>query len=99
MDAEVPITYDGQFVRRNGKEYYQIKNVKAHSNVSRMNLNAKCNNVPIWINEAINRLLNENGKVLKAELDDSLNEYIGNIIRSILQPILNQVAAKDFYFN
>lgn len=99
VDAEVPITYDGQFVRRNGKDYYQIKNIKAHSNVSRMTLKAKFNNVPGWINDAVNHQLNENWKTLKAELDDSLNEYIGNIIRSILQPILNQVAVKDFYLN
>lgn len=99
MDAEIPISYDGQFVRRNGKEYYVIKNVKTHLNVSRMKLNAKCKNLLGWINDAMNNLLNENWKILKAELDDSLDQYIGNIIRSILQPILNQIAVKDFYLN
>lgn len=64
-----------------------------------MKLQAKCNNIPGWIAGAMNKLLNDNWKILKNELDDSLDKYIGNIIRSILQPILNQVAVKDFYKN
>lgn len=99
MDAVIPITYEGQFVRRNGKEYYVIKNVQTHLNVSRMKINAKCKNILGWINDAMNNLLNDNWKILIAELDDSLNQYIGNVIRSILQPILDNVAVKDFYTN
>lgn len=95
----MPISYDGQFIRRNGKDYYVITGVKAHLNISRMKLNAKCKNIPGWINDAMNNLLNDNWKILKAELDDSLDLYIGNIIRSILQPILNKVAVEDFYRN
>lgn len=99
MDAEVPITYSGEFVRRNDKDYYVIKDVKAHLSVSRMKLNTKCKNIPGWINGAMNNLLNEHWKILIAELNDSLDKYVGNIIRSILQPILNQVAVQDFYKN
>lgn len=99
MDAVIPITYDGQFVRRNGKEYYVISNVQTHLNVSRMKLDTKCKNILGWINTAMNNLLNDNWEILKAELDDSLNQYIGNVILSIIQPILNNVAVKDFYTN
>lgn len=99
MDAAIPITYDGGFVRRNGKDYYIIKSVQAHANVSRMKLKAKCKNIHGFIEDQLNNLLNEHWKVLKAEMDDSLNKYIGDIIRSILQPILNQVAVQDFYKN
>lgn len=99
VDAVIPITYDGQFVRRNGKEYYVISNVQTHLNVSRMKLDTKCKNILGWINTAMNNLLNDNWEILKAELDDSLNQYIGNVILSIIQPILNNVAVKDFYTN
>lgn len=97
MDATIPISYDGEFIRRNGKDYYNIKSVKAHANVSRMQINAKCKNINGFIENQLNNLLNEHWKVLKAEMDDSLNEYIGEIIRTIVQPILNQVAVQDFY--
>lgn len=99
VNAEIPITYDGVFVRRNGKDYYVVKSVKAHANVSQMKLNTKCKNIPGIIQDQLNNLLNANWKVLKAEMDSSLNKYIGDIIRSILQPILNQVAVQDFYKN
>lgn len=99
MDAQIPITYDGEYVQRSGKDYYVINSVKAHANVSQMKLNAKCKNIHGFVEDQLNNLLNQHWKALKAQMDNSLDKYIGDIIRSILQPILNQVAVQDFYKN
>lgn len=62
-----------------------------------MKINLKCKNLYGWINDELNKVLNANWEILKAELDNSLDIYIGDIIKSILQPILNEVAVQDFF--
>lgn len=98
-DVETPLTLDGEFVKLDGKDYYVIKTVNAHMEVSLMKLETKCKNLYGWVNKKLNSVFNDHWKLFKSELDESLNKYIGDIINEILKPVLEKVAVQDLYQN
>lgn len=98
-DVEVPLTLDGEFVKRDDKDYYVIKSVNAHMEVSIMKLETKCKNLYGWINKKMNNIFNDHWKLFKAELDASLDKYIGDIVSAILAPVLEKVAVQDLFHN
>lgn len=64
-----------------------------------MKVNTNCQNLYGWVNKKLNQVFNSNWKLLKSELDASLDLYTGNIIRSILTPLLENVAVQDIFQN
>lgn len=93
------MTVVGEFVQRDGKDYYVIKSVHAHLEVSNMKLDTKCKNLYGWVNNKLDKVFNDHWKILKSELDASLEKYMGDTISAILKPALEMVAVQDIFRN
>lgn len=93
------MTLDGEFVQRDGKDYYVVKSINAHMETSHMKLDTKCKNLYGWVNNKMNNIFNSHWQLFKSELDASLDKYIGDIISAILTPVLDRVAVQDLFQN
>lgn len=47
------------------------------------------------VNNIANKVINANWKRLKAEIDNDLERYIGDVIKSIIVPITDKIAIQD----
>lgn len=92
----MPVTIDGEFVERNGKTYFNVKNVKSLLNLTHMKINVDNGFwAKAWTGPT-NLALNSDWKILKTEIDKDPSKYI-EIVNDILRPLLEQVAVEDVY--
>lgn len=92
------VSVEGGFVQRDGKTYYNTKDVNSFLSVSYMKVNVDNG---LWAKRwtiPTNLALNADWKVLKNEIDKNQERYI-SIVRDIVTPLLNNVAVEDIYEN
>lgn len=104
VDASMPITVDGSFVQRDGKDYFSIKTVNSDLYLSNVKSDVSINGnwfqkmkESFWTGPAT-VLLNLEWKLIKAELDKD-KEKFNAIIKDIFTKILDKVAIQDIYLN
>lgn len=94
-NVEAPVTMDCDVIQKDGKDYIKVKNVHLHLKVSNFAMDFKSTSLHPTINNIANRVINANWERLKAEIDNDLERYIGDVIKSIIVPITDKIAIQD----
>lgn len=85
-------------VQRNGKSYVSVSNVTTNCNISNLEIDMKYHNTTPLLSNVINRMANANWRRFKGIIYGSMEKYVVDfIIRSIVAPILGEIACQDFY--
>lgn len=94
-NVEAPVIMDCDIIQKDGKEFVKVKSVHLHLEVSNLSMDFKSKSLSPIINNIANKVLNANWKLLKAEIDNDLERYIGDVIKSIIVPITDKIAIQD----
>lgn len=94
-NVEAPVIMDCDIIQRDGKDYVKVKSVQLHLNVSKFSMDFKSKSVHPTINNIVNKVINAHWKLLKAEIDNDLERYIGDVIKSIIVPITDKISIQD----
>lgn len=88
---------DFDVIQRDGKEYIKIKNVRAHLKISNFSVhfNSKTGNPAV--NDTVNKVINENWREIYAELKQDLEKNVGDVIKSIIAPLFDEIPYQDFF--
>lgn len=86
---------DCDVIQKEGKDYIKVKNVHLHLKVSNFSMDFKSTSLHPTINNIANKVINANWERLKAEIDNDLERYIGDVIKSIIVPITDKIAIQD----
>lgn len=91
----VDLTINTDIVRRDGKDYIKIKDVQVDFTIGDFFANSVCENINPFINGMINSAININWQLLIMVVGPFLKKYIGEMIISIITPILDKIAIQD----
>ena len=86
---------DCDIIQKDGKDYVKVKSVQLHLKVSNLSMDFKSKSLNPTINKIANKVINANWKLLKAEIDNDLEKYISDVIKSIIVPITDKIAIQD----
>lgn len=97
-NAEIDMTFNNKIVRRGGKDYIEIQNVKSQqSSFGDFEMESKGNNINGLVNNLIDSAINTFWQVIvEAAKPLFLNKYFGEMMTSILSPIFDRIAIQDF---
>lgn len=100
----MPVTVEGEFVNRDGNDYFSIKKVDSDLYLSNVKSDVSIDGnwfqklrESFWTGPA-SVLLNLEWKMIKAELDKD-KEKFNAIIKEIFEQILNEISIQDIFEN
>lgn len=96
-NLEIRQFVDFDVIQKNGKDYIIVKNVRAHMKLSKFAVEFKSKTGNSEINNTINKVINENWRDIFAALKPDLERNIGDVVKSIVAPLFEQIPYEDFF--
>lgn len=93
---EVSLTANCDIVKRNGKNYAEIKSVQPKLKIDKFLLKSNCKNIAPFISKMIDEAINLSWKFFLKAFEPYLNKYIGELVMSVVSPILDKIPIEDF---
>lgn len=84
-------------IERDGKEFIKIKNVRPHLKISSLSVHFNSKTGNPTVNETVNKVINENWREIYAELKQDLEKNTGDVIKSIISPLFDEIPYRDFF--
>lgn len=88
---------DFDVIERDGKEYIKIKNVRPHLKISNFSVQFKSKTGNPTVNDTVNKVINDNWREIYAELKQDLEKNVGDVIKSIISPLFDEIPYQDFF--
>lgn len=98
-NLEIRQIIDFDVIQKDGKDYIKIKKVRVHLKLKKFHVefNSKTGNPTI--NDTINKAINENWREIYSELKPDLEKNIGDVVKTLVSPLFDEIAYKDFFLN
>lgn len=99
-NVELELNLKTNVEHRNGKDYVTINSISTSFNALDIKFYIENRNTPRLISDMVNHVVNANCRIFKNTMDHDINEYAGDLIKSFLILVFNQIAIQDvFYMN
>lgn len=95
-NVELTVRLTTDIVHRNGRDYLELSDINTSFDASYFHIDFKCQNTTPLLNDIVNRLANANWKICKRMIYNSVDKYITEIMKSVIQPIIVDLAVQDF---
>lgn len=93
----IPITAEVNIVKRDGKDYITISHMYVSTDLSYFKMNHRYKNVPSFITNMINKIINSSWKMIKPLMDHTINRFVRETLNSIVTPMFNEISLQDFF--
>lgn len=95
-NIEGTITGNVTIIKRDGRSYVTYSDVFTTCDAQNVQINVKYRNIPPFINDLINRIINTNWRICKESIHRKFEEYAMNIVDSMVKPVFAEMAFEDF---
>lgn len=96
-NVEIRQVFNTNVVEKSGREYLDIKSVRIQLIVSKLNIYFNSRTGSEEINDTVNKVVNENWKDIYYELKPDLEKSIGDVIKSLVKPMFDEMPYEDFF--
>lgn len=89
--------FDCDVIECGEKHYVNITNVYTRAHFENYSVKFESNTTSPFVAHTVNRAINANWKLLSVEVRPHLEKVLGEIMQTIITPILNRMAIQDFF--
>lgn len=82
---------------RNGKDYVTINSISTSFDALDIKFYLENRNTPPLITDMMNHVVNSNCRIFKKSMDQDINEFAGDLIKSFLTLMFNEIAIQDVF--
>lgn len=88
---------DTAVIERDGEEYLDIRNIKLDLTLSKLSINFANIVRDENIDEAINKVINDNWKDIYYELKPDMEKNMADVIRTLVKPLFDNIPYRSFF--
>lgn len=92
------VTADCDVIQRNGKDYVKVKNVYSKLHLPQFSHHVKFENIGPFISHVVDGILDSHWRHLVDSISPDLEIHIGNIMKEIINPVVDVIPIKEFTY-
>lgn len=96
-DLVIQMTVKCNLVHRDGQDHATISDMSVRTEISYFKVHHEYQNVVSAITSKVSDVVNSRWKIMKPLFDPTLNEFVIDVLPSIVTPMLEKISLQDFF--